>query len=150
MVPMARSRNVSIQSLVRSRVTGRVLSAEDRLVKKFRFPPLPAVEPTGTYLTQIRRVPEMSVDQEYALAKSWRERGDEEAERRLIAAQLRLVAKIPWSYRGYGLPFFKLIHEGNRALVRALRRFDPGRGFRLAAFARWRIEGALVEYVLAA
>ena len=98
MVPMARSRNVSIQSLVRSRVTGRVLSAEDRLVKKFRFPPLPVVEPTGTYLTQIRRVPEMGVDQEYALAKSWRERGDEEAERRLIAAQLRLVATIPSSY----------------------------------------------------
>jgi RNA polymerase sigma factor (sigma-70 family) len=115
----------------------------------FKLLPSPVDEPAGTYLAQIRRVPAIEAEQEYALAKSWREHGDPEAERRLTASHLRLVAKIAWAYRGYGLPFSKLIQEGNRALVEAVRRFDPDRGFRLAAFARSRIEGALVNYVLA-
>jgi RNA polymerase sigma-32 factor len=117
-------------------------------MNKLSSPPLPVAEPTGTYLAQIRRISPIGADQEIALAKSWREHGDEEAERRLIASQLRLVAKIAWSYRGCGLPFFKLVQEGNRALVEAVRRFEPGKGFRLAAFAGMRIEGALVDYLL--
>jgi RNA polymerase sigma factor (sigma-70 family) len=115
----------------------------------FKFLPSPVDEPVGTYLAQIRRVLAIEAEQEYALAKSWREHGDPEAERRLITSQLRLVAKIAWSYRSYGLPFSKLIHEGNRALIEAVRRFDPDSGCRLAAVARSRIEGALVDYVLA-
>jgi RNA polymerase sigma factor (sigma-70 family) len=115
----------------------------------FKFLPSPVDEPVGTYLAQIRCVLAIEAEQEYALAKSWRENGDPEAERRLIASHLRLVAKIAWAYRGYGLPFSKLIQEGNRALVEAVRRFDPDRGLRLAAFVRSRIEGALVDHVLA-
>ena len=115
----------------------------------FKFLPSPVDEPVGTYLAQIRRVLAIEAEQEYALAKSWREHGDQEAERRLITSQLRLVAKIAWGYRNYGLHFSKLIHEGNRALMEAVRRFDPDSGCRLAAFARSRIEGALVDYVLA-
>lgn len=113
------------------------------------FLPSPVDEPVGTYLAQIRRVLAIEAGQEYALAKSWLEHGDEEAERRLITSQLRFVAKIAWRYRRYGLPFSKLIHEGNRALIEAVRRFDPDSGFRLAAFAGSRIEGALVDCVLA-
>jgi RNA polymerase sigma-32 factor len=113
------------------------------------FLPSPVDQPTVTYLAQIRRVLAIEAGQEYALAKSWREHGDVEAKRHLITSHLRLVAKIAWSYRSYGLPFSKLVHEGNRALMEAVRRFDPDGGFRLAVFARSRIEGALVDYVLA-
>jgi RNA polymerase sigma-32 factor len=110
---------------------------------------LPSPVDVGTYLAQIRCALAIEAEQEYALARSWREHGDPEAERRLITSHLRLVAKIAWAYRGYGLPFSNLIQEGNRALVEAVRRFDPDRGLRLAAFARSRIEGALVDHVLA-
>jgi RNA polymerase sigma-32 factor len=109
---------------------------------------LPSPVDVGTYLAQLRCALAIEAEQEYALARSWREHGDPEAERRLITSHLRLVAKIAWAYRGYGLPFSTLIQEGNRALVEAVRRFDPDRGFRLAAFARSRIEGALVDHVL--
>jgi RNA polymerase sigma-32 factor len=122
---------------------------EDRLMLETEFLPSPVDAPTGSYLAQIRRVLAIDAEQEYALAKRWREHGDQEAERRLITSHLRLVAKIAWSYRSYGLPFSKLIHEGNHALMEAVRRFDPDSGLRLAAFARSRIEGALVDYVLA-
>jgi RNA polymerase sigma-32 factor len=122
---------------------------EDRLMLGTEFLPSLGDQPTGTYLAQIRRVLAIEAEQEYALAKSWREQGDQEAERRLITSQLRFVAKIAWGYRNYGLPFSELIHEGNRALMEAVRRFDPNSGFRLAAFAGPRIEGALVDCVLA-
>ena len=122
---------------------------EKRLMNGFKFAPSTVVQPTGTYLAQIRRSLAIEAKEEYALAKRWREHGDREAERRLITSHLRLVAKIAWSYRGYGLPFFKLVHEGNRALVEVVTRFDPDGRFRLAALARTRIEEALVDYVLA-
>jgi RNA polymerase sigma-32 factor len=85
---------------------------------------------------------------EYTLAKRWHERGDREAERRLMTSQLRLVIQLAWSYRAYGLLFSKLVHEGNRALMDALRHFDPDSGCRFATTARRCIEAALVDYLL--
>src|SRR5258707_3092002 len=82
-------------------------------------------EPVDQYLAQLRRILALAAREERALARRWREDGDREAERRLIASHLRLVAKIAWGYRAYSLPFSRLIHEGNRALMEAVKRFDP-------------------------
>jgi hypothetical protein len=101
------------------------------------------------YLAQIPGAAAIEALHEHALAKSWREHGDPEAERRLVSSQLRLVAEIAWRYRGYGLRLSGLIHEGNRALMDAVRLFDPDSGWRLATYAGWQVEAALVDYVLA-
>jgi len=87
-------------------------------------------------------------ESEYMLAKRWREHGDLQAAHRLVTSHLRLVAKLAVGYRGYGLPLADLISEGNLGLLRAVKRFDPERGFRLATYAMWWIRAALQEYVL--
>jgi RNA polymerase sigma-32 factor len=100
------------------------------------------------YLSQIRRFPMLEPQEEYMLAKRWREREDPEAAHRLITSHLRLVAKIAMGYRGYGLPFAEVVSEGNVGLIQALKRFGPDKGFRLATYAmRW-IRAAIQEYIL--
>src|SRR5689334_23712385 len=84
------------------------------------------------YLQEIRRFPMLEPEQEFMLAKSWREHGDTEAAHKLVTSHLRLVAKIAMGYRGYGLPLSELISEGNVGMMQAVKRFDPDRGFRLA------------------
>src|ERR1700741_4942483 len=100
------------------------------------------------YLQEIRTFPMLEPDQEYMLAKRWREHGDTEAAHRLVTSHLRLVAKIAMGYRGYGLPVSELISEGNVGMMQAGKRFEPDRGFRLATYAMWRIRAALQEYIL--
>jgi RNA polymerase sigma-32 factor len=100
------------------------------------------------FLEEIRKFPFLTADQEYMLAKRWREHGDREAAHKLVTSHLRLVAKIAMGYRGYGLPLSELISEGNMGMVQAVRRFDPDRGFRLATYAIWWIRAAIQEYVL--
>ena len=100
------------------------------------------------YLAEIRKFPMLEADQEYMLAKAWREHGDTEAAHQLVTSHLRLVAKIAMGYRGYGLPVSELISEGNVGMMQAVKRFDPERGFRLATYAMWWIRAAIQEYIL--
>jgi RNA polymerase sigma-32 factor len=100
------------------------------------------------YLTKIRRFPLLEPQEEYMLAKSWREHGDRDAAHRLVTSHLRLVAKIAMGYRGYGLPIAEVISEGNVGLMQAVKRFEPERGFRLATYAMWWIKASIQDYVL--
>lgn len=100
------------------------------------------------YLQEIRKFPMLEADQEYMLAKRWREREDLDAAHQLVTSHLRLVAKIAMGYRGYGLPVAELISEGNVGMMQAVRRFDPEKGFRLATYAMWWIRAAIQEYIL--
>ena len=109
------------------------------------------LDPDGNlsrYLQQIRQFPLLDVDEEYMLAKRWREHADADAAHRLVTSHLRLVAKIAMGYRGYGLPVSELISEGNVGLMQAVKRFDPDRGFRLATYAMWWIRASIQEYIL--
>jgi RNA polymerase sigma-32 factor len=100
------------------------------------------------YLQEIRRFPMLEPQEEYMLAKRWREHEDTEAAHKLVTSHLRLVAKIAMGYRGYGLPLNELISEGNVGMMQAVRRFEPERGFRLATYAMWWIRAAIQEYIL--
>src|SRR5947199_8241892 len=100
------------------------------------------------YLTEIRKFPLLSPEDEYMFAKRWKEHQDSEAARRLVTSHLRLVAKIAMGYRGYGLPVSEIVSEGNVGLMQAVKRFDPERGFRLATYAMWWIRAAIQEYIL--
>ncbi|MBL8704841.1 MAG: RNA polymerase sigma factor RpoH [Rhodospirillales bacterium] len=112
---------------------------------------LPAVSGEGglsRYLQEIRRFPMLTPEEEFLLAKRWREHNDTEAAHQLVTSHLRLVAKIAMGYRGYGLPVSELISEGNVGMMQAVKRFDPDRGFRLATYAMWWIRAAIQEYIL--
>ena len=100
------------------------------------------------YLQEIRKFPMLKPEEEYMLAKSWREHDDSDAAHKLVTSHLRLVAKIAMGYRGYGLPIAELISEGNVGMMQAVKRFDPERGFRLATYAMWWIRAAIQEYIL--
>ncbi len=100
------------------------------------------------YLEEIRRFPMLQPQEEYMLAKRWREHGDRNAAHKLVTSHLRLVAKIAMGYRGYGLPISEVISEGNVGLMQAVKRFEPEKGFRLATYAMWWIKAAIQEYIL--
>jgi RNA polymerase sigma-32 factor len=112
---------------------------------------LPAISAEGglnRYLEEIRRFPMLAPQEEFMLAKRWREHGDTEAAHKLVTSHLRLVAKIAMGYRGYGLPIGEVISEGNVGLMQAVKRFEPDKGFRLATYAMWWIKAAIQEYIL--
>jgi RNA polymerase sigma-32 factor len=100
------------------------------------------------YLNEIRRFPMLEPQEEYMLAKSWREHADKDAAHRLVTSHLRLVAKIAMGYRGYGLPISEVVSEGNVGLMQAVKRFEPDKGFRLATYAMWWIRASIQEYIL--
>jgi RNA polymerase sigma-32 factor len=100
------------------------------------------------YLSEIRKFPLLTPEDEFMFAKRLKEHGDPEAARRLVTSHLRLVAKIAMGYRGYGLPVSEIVSEGNVGLMQAVKRFDPDKGFRLATYAMWWIRAAIQEYVL--
>lgn len=112
------------------------------------MPALSGEDGLNRYLSEIRRFPILSPEQEYMLAKRFREHGDPEAAAQLVTSHLRLVAKTAMRYRGYGLPVSDLISEGNIGLMQGVRKFDPDRGFRLATYAIWWIKASIQEYVL--
>ena len=112
------------------------------------LPVLSADGGLSRYLAEIRRFPMLQPQEEYMLAKSWREHGDAEAAHKLVTSHLRLVAKIAMGYRGYGLPIGEVISEGNVGLMQAVKRFEPEKGFRLATYAMWWIKAAIQEYIL--
>ena len=100
------------------------------------------------YLDEIRKFPMLQPDQEYMLAKRWREHDDRDAAHKLVTSHLRLVAKIAMGYRGYGLPIGEVVSEGNVGLMQAVKRFEPEKGFRLATYAMWWIKASIQEYIL--
>jgi len=100
------------------------------------------------YLTEIRKFPMLAKDEEFMLAKRWKEHGDPTAAHRLVTSHLRLVAKIAMGYRGYGLPIGEVISEGNVGLMQAVKKFEPDKGFRLATYAMWWIRASIQEYIL--
>ena len=111
--------------------------------------PTLTAEPGFThYLEEIRRFPMLERQEEYMLAKRWREHGDRSAAHKLVTSHLRLVTKIARDYRGYGLPISEVISEGNVGLMQAVKRFEPEKGFRLATYAMWWIKAAIQEYIL--
>jgi len=112
---------------------------------------LPALTGEGglsRYLSEIRKFPLLQPEEEYMLAKRWREHEDPDAAKKLVTSHLRLVAKIAMGYRGYGLPISEIVAEGNVGLMQAVKRFEPDRGFRLATYAMWWIRAAIQEYIL--
>ena len=112
------------------------------------LPILTAESGLTRYLEEIRRFPMLEPQEEYMLAKRWREHGDRDAAHRLVTSHLRLVAKIAMGYRGYGLPIAEVISEGNVGLMQAVKRFEPEKGFRLATYAMWWIKASIQEYIL--
>ena len=112
---------------------------------------LPSIASDGSlskYLAEIKKFPMLSAEEEYMLAKSWRDRGDLKSAQKLVTSHLRLVAKIAMGYRGYGLPVSEIVSEGNIGLMQAVKKYDPERGFRLATYAMWWIKAGIQEYVL--
>src|ERR1700742_3537901 len=112
------------------------------------LPALKAESGLSHYLDEIRRFSMLEPQEEYMLARSWREHGDREAAHKLVTSHLRLVAKIAMGYRGYGLPISEVVSEGNVGLMQAVKRFEPEKGFRLATYAMWWIKAAIQEYIL--
>src|SRR5882724_611926 len=112
------------------------------------LPIISAESGLSRYLEEIRRFPMLEPQEEFMLAKSWREQGDREAAHKLVTSHLRLVAKIAMGYRGYGLPIGEVISEGNVGLMQAVKRFEPDKGFRLATYAMWWIRASIQEYIL--
>jgi len=114
-------------------------------------PKLPSLTGEGglsLYLAQIKKFPILDAEEEYMLAKNWKERGNLKSAHKLVTSHLRLVAKIAMGYRGYGLPMAEIISEGNVGLMQAVKKFNPDKGFRLATYAMWWIKASIQEYVL--
>src|SRR6201992_1652304 len=112
---------------------------------------LAVISPDGglsRYLTEIRKFPMLERDEEFMLAKRWREQSDPDAAHKMVTTHLRLVAKIAMGYRGYGLPIGEVISEGNVGLMQAVKKFEPDKGFRLATHAMWWIRASIQEYIL--
>lgn len=115
------------------------------------LPSIPNLDPDSNlsrYLQEIRKFPVLEPEEEYMLAKRWKEHEDSDAAAQMITSHLRLVAKIAMGYRGYGLPMGEVISEGNVGLMQAVKRFEPEKGFRLATYAMWWIRASIQEYIL--
>ncbi len=129
-------------------ITGGIVLEGAIMAHAAALPILTAESGLSRYLEEIRRFPMLEPQEEYMLAKRWREHGDRPAAHRLVTSHLRLVAKIAMGYRGYGLPISEVISEGNVGLMQAVKRFEPEKGFRLATYAMWWIKAAIQEYIL--
>jgi RNA polymerase sigma-32 factor len=129
-------------------MTGGKLLEGATMARTAALPILTAESGLSRYLEEIRRFPMLEPQNEYMLAKRWREHGDRDAAHKLVTSHLRLVAKIAMGYRGYGLPISEVISEGNVGLMQAVKRFEPEKGFRLATYAMWWIKAAIQEYIL--
>ena len=118
------------------------------ITSNYNLPILSGEGGLSDYLIQIKKFPMLEREEEYMLAKNWRNRGDIKSAERLVTSHLRLVAKIAMGYRGYGLPIGEMISEGNVGLMQAVKKFDPEKGFRLATYAMWWIKAGIQEYIL--
>jgi len=118
------------------------------ITSSYNLPTLSGEGGLSEYLIQIKKFPMLEKEEEYMLAKNWRNRGDIKSAEKLVTSHLRLVAKIAMGYRGYGLPIGEMISEGNVGLMQAVKKFDPEKGFRLATYAMWWIKAGIQEYIL--
>ena len=118
------------------------------ITSNYNLPILSGEGGLSEYLIQIKKFPMLEREEEYMLAKNWRNRGDIKSAEKLVTSHLRLVAKIAMGYRGYGLPIGEMISEGNVGLMQAVKKFDPEKGFRLATYAMWWIKASIQEYIL--
>jgi len=118
------------------------------ITSNYNLPILSGEGGLSVYLIQIKKFPMLEREEEYMLAKNWRNRGDIKSAEKLVTSHLRLVAKIAMGYRGYGLPIGEMISEGSVGLMQAVKKFDPERGFRLATYAMWWIKAGIQEYIL--
>ena len=118
------------------------------ITSNYNLPILSGEGGLSHYLIQIKKFPMLEREEEYMLAKNWRNRGDIKSAEKLVTSHLRLVAKIAMGYRGYGLPVGEMISEGNVGLMQAVKKFDPEKGFRLATYAMWWIKAGIQEYIL--
>ena len=116
--------------------------------KNYNLPVLSNEGGLTGYLTQIKKFPMLDAEEEYMLAKNWKETGNLKAAEKLVTSHLRLVAKIAMGYKGYGLPVNEMISEGNVGLMQAVKKFEPEKGFRLATYAMWWIKASIQEYIL--
>ena len=116
--------------------------------KTYNLPILSNEGGLGAYLAQIKKFPMLDAEEEYMLAKNWKNTGNVKSAEKLVTSHLRLVAKIAMGYKGYGLPLNEMISEGNVGLMQAVKKFEPDKGFRLATYAMWWIKAAIQEYVL--
>jgi len=114
----------------------------------YNVPSLPGEGGLSNYLVRIKKFPMLDPEEEYILARRWRNRGDLKSAEKLVTSHLRLVAKIAMGYRGYGLPVAELVSEGNIGLMKAVKKFDPEKGFKLATYAMWWIKASIQEYIL--
>tara|TARA_B100000035_G_scaffold274577_1_gene251051 strand:+ start:222 stop:1115 length:894 start_codon:yes stop_codon:yes gene_type:complete len=116
--------------------------------KTYNLPILSSEGGLGAYLAQIKKFPMLDAEEEYMLAKNWKNTGNVKSAEKLVTSHLRLVAKIAMGYKGYGLPLNEMISEGNVGLMQAVKKFEPDKGFRLATYAMWWIKAAIQEYIL--
>ena len=116
--------------------------------KTYNLPILANEGGLGAYLAQIKKFPMLDAEEEYMLAKNWKNTGNVKSAEKLVTSHLRLVAKIAMGYKGYGLPLNEMISEGNVGLMQAVKKFEPDKGFRLATYAMWWIKAAIQEYIL--
>jgi len=114
----------------------------------YNLPSFPGEGGLSNYLVRIKKFPMLAAEEEYMLAKNWRDRGNLKSAEKLVTSHLRLVAKIAMGYRGYGLPVSELVSEGNIGLMKAVKKFEPEKGFRLATYAMWWIKASIQEYIL--
>ena len=114
----------------------------------YNLPSFPGEGGLSNYLVRIKKFPMLDPEEEYMLARRWRNRGDLKSAEKLVTSHLRLVAKIAMGYRGYGLPVAELVSEGNIGLMKAVKKFDPEKGFKLATYAMWWIKASIQEYIL--
>ncbi len=114
----------------------------------FKYPALTNEGGLSLYLEQIKKFPMLDAEEEYMLAKNWKNTGNVKSAEKLVTSHLRLVAKIAMGYKGYGLPLNEIISEGNVGLMQAVKKFEPEKGFRLATYAMWWIKAAIQEYIL--
>ena len=116
--------------------------------KNYNLPILSSEGGLSAYLVQIRKFPMLDAEEEYMLAKNWKQTGNLKSAEKLVTSHLRLVAKIAMGYKGYGLPVNEMISEGNVGLMQAVKKFEPEKGFRLATYAMWWIKASIQEYIL--
>jgi len=125
-----------------------VTKPQSARTKTKTVPALSGEQSLNRYLSEIRKFPILTAEQEYMLAKRYQEHEDPKAAAQLVSSHLRLVAKIAMGYRGYGLPVSDLISEGNVGLMQGVKKFEPDRGFRLATYAMWWIKASMQEFIL--
>ena len=119
-----------------------------KVIKNNNLPTISNEGGLAGYLSQIKKFPILDAEEEYMLAKNWKDTGNLRSAEKLVTSHLRLVAKIAMGYRGYGLPVNEMISEGNIGLMQAVKKFKPEKGFRLATYAMWWIKASIQEYIL--